>query len=116
LFGLSGDFFRHKNREAAEDAAPMPWISTTGTDEKEIREALGELEQASPRAAAIVGAVFVEESLTTLLKSRLRQDQKLLDDMFGPSKPLAAFGSKINLGFIRAVLDAAAELRAAPLR
>jgi hypothetical protein len=72
----------------------MPWISISGTDEKEIREGLGELEQASPRAAGIVGAVFVEESLTTLLKSKLQQNKKLLDDMFGPSRPLAAFGTK----------------------
>jgi hypothetical protein len=84
----------------ANEEALMPWIAISGTDEKEIREALDELEHASPRAAAILGAVFVDESLATLLKSKLKQDMKLLGDMFGRSKPLGGFGPKINLGFL----------------
>jgi hypothetical protein len=78
----------------------MPWIVISGTDEKEIHEALSELEHASPRGAAILGAAFVDENLTRLLKSKLKQDKKLLDDMFEPSRPLGSFGSKINLAFL----------------
>ena len=54
----------------------------------------------SARAAAIVGAVLVEESLTNLLKSRLNRDQGILDDVFRPSGPMGTFSTKIKMGFL----------------
>jgi hypothetical protein len=79
----------------------MALIAVGATDEATFRSILEELGHASSdRAAAIVGAVLVEESLTNLLRSRLGRDQNLLDQLFRSSGPLGAFSVKINLGFL----------------
>jgi hypothetical protein len=76
----------------------MPWISLNTGDAADIRRTLAEIEHDSDRAAAIVGAVLVEESLTALLKSRLVQDVDLLRELFRSSGPLGALSVKINAG------------------
>jgi DNA-binding MltR family transcriptional regulator len=78
----------------------MPWISQSTTDVNDIRQTLRELEHTSDRAAGIVGAVLVDESLTALLKSRLAPDENLLNELFRSSGPLGPFSVKINLGFL----------------
>jgi hypothetical protein len=77
----------------------MPWIGST-KDQEDIRKTLAELEHDSDRAAGIVGAVLVDESLTALLQSRLWSDQELIRELFRVSGPLGAFGVKINMGFL----------------
>jgi hypothetical protein len=76
----------------------MPWI--TSEDSADIRKTLAELGRDSDRAVGIVGAVLVDESLTTLLKSRLEPDEELIRDAFRASGPLGAFSVKINIGFL----------------
>jgi hypothetical protein len=78
----------------------MTWISLTAADQEDIRKTLSELENDSDRAAGIVGAVLVEESLKGLLQSRLLPEQELIGDLFRASGPLGAFSVKINVGFL----------------
>jgi hypothetical protein len=86
----------------------MPWISLTTTDTEALRRSLVELERDSDRAAGIVGAVLVEESLTALLQSRLWRDEGLIHELFRSSGPLGAFSVKINMGFLMGLYSAAA--------
>jgi hypothetical protein len=78
----------------------MPWISLNTTDAAALQTTLRELESDSDRAAGIVGAALVDESLTALLKSRLHPDQRLIQKMFRSSGPLGAFSVKITMGFL----------------
>jgi hypothetical protein len=69
----------------------MPWISLNTPDAAALQTTLRELESDSDRAAGIVGAALVDESLTALLKSRLHPDE---------NGPLGAFSVKITMGFL----------------
>jgi hypothetical protein len=86
----------------------MPWITLSTTDEATFRSALAELDQDNDRAAAIVGAVFVEESLTTLVSKRLNRNQKIIDELFRTSGPLGPFSTKIDMGFLLGLYSDAA--------
>ena len=86
----------------------MPWISLNDKGEQDIPRTIAELQHNSDRAAGIVGAVLVDESLTALLKSRMQPDADLLREMFRNSGPLGAFSSKINMGFLIGLYSAAA--------
>jgi hypothetical protein len=83
----------------------MPWISLPTTDAATM---LAEMTHDSDRAAGIVGAVLVEESLTTLLQSRLLWDEELLNELFRSSGPLGAFSVKITVGFLMKLYSPAA--------
>jgi hypothetical protein len=78
----------------------MPLIQSITSDQEDLRKMLTELEHDSDRAAGIVGAVLVEESLTVLLKSRLLSDEDLIRETFRSSGPLGAFSVKITIGFL----------------
>ncbi|MGD0332987.1 MAG: hypothetical protein ABSA90_06985 [Xanthobacteraceae bacterium] len=81
----------------------MPWITLENIDPKgatNYRETLAETEHDSDRAAGIVGAVLVDESLSALLKSRLQPDSELITELFRSSGPLGAFSVKITTGFL----------------
>jgi hypothetical protein len=78
----------------------MPLIQVSGSDEESVCSIIAELEHDSDRAAGIVGAVLVEESLTTLIRSRLIADEELLQELFRASGPLGAFSVKIKLAFL----------------
>ena len=86
----------------------MTWISLNTTDSESLRKTLVELEHDSDRSAGIVGAVLVEESLTTLLQSRLSRDDDLIRELFRSSGPLGAFSVKINMGFLMGLYSVAA--------
>jgi hypothetical protein len=62
--------------------------------------AVKDLDAMSDRAAAIVVATLVELRLSLAIRSKLRQDEPLVDRMFRPSGPLGSFGSKIDLAFL----------------
>ena len=78
----------------------MPLISVSATDEESIRSILTELGHDSDRAAGIIGAVLVEESLAMLLRSRLVTDEDIHREMFRSSGPLGSFSAKINLAHL----------------
>ncbi len=67
---------------------------------QEIGDAFSEIENGSPRAAAIVSAALIEEKLTEVLRMLLHQDTKLHDEIFGIHGAFGDFGTKINLAFL----------------
>jgi hypothetical protein len=89
----------------------MPWIALENAspeDAVSIRELLAELEHDSDRAAGIVGAVLVDESLSALIKTRFEADQDLISDMFRALGPLGSFSAEITLGFLMGLYSKAA--------
>jgi hypothetical protein len=115
----------------------MPLIQVSGSDEESVRSIIAELAHDSDRAAGIVGAVLVEESLTTLIRSRLIADEESLRELtlsprskvnrlrpgvsgwakrpkrrsggFRASGPLGAFSVKIRLAFLLGLYSATAQ-------
>jgi len=88
--------------------ATMPWVSLEGKDADVMNSAMRELEHDSDRAAGLVGAVFVEESLTALVQSRMYRDKDTVDELYRPSGPLGALSVKIDLGFLLGLYTEAA--------
>jgi len=78
----------------------MPLFSASAKDANDIAAILTELGHDSDRAAGLVGAVLVEQSLTVLIRSRLITDEDLLDQLLRPSGPLGAFSVKITIGYL----------------
>lgn len=66
--------------------------------------AVKDLDAMSDRAAAIVIAALVELRLSLAIKSRLQQDQVIIDRMFRASGPLGSFACKIDLAFLIEVI------------
>jgi hypothetical protein len=58
------------------------------------------IETASPRAGTLVAASFVENHLEHLIRSRMKDDKKLLDKMLTSSGVLGTFSAKINIGYL----------------
>lgn len=69
-----------------------------------------ELEGESDRAAAIVGAAWVEEALGAAVESILHPHKKARDRLFGRSGPLATFAAKIDLATLFGFIDEAIRL------
>jgi hypothetical protein len=87
----------------------MPLIQVSASDEESVRSIIAELSQPdSDRAAGIVGAVLVEESLAALIRSRLIADEESLQELFRPSGALGAFSVKIRLAFLLGLYSAEA--------
>jgi hypothetical protein len=74
------------------------WMHPT-TDTPLLHAVIKEIETSSDRTTAIVAVAFIEDQLTTALRRRLHQDEKVLGDMFRETGPLGAFGTKINLAY-----------------
>lgn len=70
-----------------------------------LSEAIGEIEAGPDRSAAIVSAALAEDHLTTVLKSSLHQDDKIVAEMFRGSGPIGSFSAKINLAFLTGLLS-----------
>jgi len=68
---------------------------------EEFEQAHTELRRDGARGAVILGATIVEHQIRDLLVSRLRPDLTYaeLEELFGPSRPLASFATKIKLGY-----------------
>lgn len=67
--------------------------------------AVKDLDAMSDRAAAIVIAALVELRLSLAIKSRLQQDQVIIDRTFRVSGPLGSFAPKIDLAFLMEVIS-----------
>src|SRR6516165_7584146 len=78
----------------------MAWLSLTEFSSEKFYAVLDELESASPRAAVIVGASFVEDHLTRLIKSRLMDDENALTHFFDQNGALGTFSAKTKLGYL----------------
>jgi hypothetical protein len=81
-------------------------ITMNELDRKSMESIFAELNHASDRAAGIVGAVLVEESLTNLIRSRLNRDEEIMTELLHSSAPLGAFSTKIKVGFLLGLYSA----------
>jgi DNA-binding MltR family transcriptional regulator len=63
-------------------------------------------EQSSDRAMGIMWAAIVENHLTAFLRLIMyRGDKAVADELFKPTGPLGAFGTKIKLAYLLRVID-----------
>ena len=49
---------------------------------------------------AIMAATVIDDRLALVIRSRLRNDQKIARDLFGIGGPIGDFGTKIKLGYM----------------
>jgi hypothetical protein len=63
------------------------------------KEAHAEIENSSDRAAAVLGAAFIDDRLTEAIKARFHQDKKVLERLFGHAGALSTFSAKIDVAF-----------------
>lgn len=58
-----------------------------------------ELQNESDRAAAILGAAFLDALLEEYITNFLVDDRKEVQRIFGPEQPLGSFGARITIAF-----------------
>ena len=64
------------------------------------REAIQSLAKESDRGVAIIAASFLEGRLQQGIIAKLRNDKKIIDDLFSSVGAIGAFGTKIRIGFL----------------
>ncbi len=72
---------------------------------EEQEASVRELEGSSDRTAAIVATTFVEGRLTAVVKARLAQEPRILDELFRTSGPLGSLSTKIDLALLIDVIS-----------
>jgi hypothetical protein len=78
------------------------WI--TSEPEKD-RTIFDEIHRMDDRAAAIIACGYLDRSLEHAVRSKLRDDRRLLNKFFGGMGPLATFSAKIDMGFLLDLYD-----------
>ena len=78
----------------------MAWVSVATMPGQVFHDVRQEIDLGSPRATAIVGAAFVEDHLQRLIQARLVDDQKVVEQILGPSSALGTLSAKINVGYL----------------
>jgi hypothetical protein len=78
------------------------WV--TSEPEKD-RAIFDEIHRMDDRAAAIIACGYLERSLERAVRSKLRDDKRLLDKFFRGMGPLATFSAKIDMGFLLDLYD-----------
>lgn len=63
-----------------------------------------EYQNESDRAAAIVGAAFLDEQIKEYIKQFLVDNEKVVSELFAPDRSLGAFGSRIQIAFALGLL------------
>jgi DNA-binding MltR family transcriptional regulator len=62
-------------------------------------------DHSSERAMAIVLGAIVENHLTDLLRLLMRRERQLADELFNPTGPLGAFGTKIRIAYMFRIIS-----------
>ena len=75
-------------------------MSTTNEELEKFASLISEIEGQSDRAAAIVGAAWVEEELEAAIRSFLIDDKESIKRLLGKSSPLSSFSAKIDLACV----------------
>lgn len=78
----------------------MVYHSRDAKNSDAFHEAIHELETASDRAAAIVGASLAEMALDGALVAHLHRNKKITDNLFRPSGAFGSLAVKIDLGLL----------------
>ncbi len=63
-----------------------------------------ELIKESDRGVILVGAAMLDVRLERAILARLRDDEKVACELFGPDRPLGSFGAKIKLAYLLGLL------------
>lgn len=72
-------------------------MSTTNLALEKMEALIAEMDGQSDRAAAIVGAAWIEEELEAAILSFLVDDKDSVKRLLGKSSPLSSFSAKIDL-------------------
>lgn len=73
----------------------MTWI-IEGVDEDEF---VRELHSHSDRAAGLLGHAIIDARLTKAIKSRWKDNGKILEELFNAGGPLGTFSARMKVGF-----------------
>jgi hypothetical protein len=76
------------------------WYVLNTVDGDVVDSVMDEIDFGGDRAAAIVGAAFVEDHLTHYIRSKMVSDNALQNKLFAPGAVFGDFGTKINLGYL----------------
>lgn len=75
-------------------------MSTINEALEKVASLISEIEGQSDRAAAIVGAAWIEEELEAAIRSFLIDDKESMKKLLGKSSPLSSFSAKIDLACV----------------
>lgn len=75
-------------------------MTVNGEIIKKVEALISEMDGESDRAAAIVGAAWVEEELEAAVRSFLIDDKESVRRLLGKSSPLSSFSAKIDLACV----------------
>jgi hypothetical protein len=84
---------RSKKQQSLKDMVAEP------PDLADIMDMLAELENQHDRAAAVILAAQVENTLRAAILSRMVLEEREEARLFGPDMPLGTFSAKIKIGF-----------------
>jgi len=76
--------------------------------ERNVDVFLSEFQQETDRAAAVLGAAYLDRALEHLLRKRLLGGNKLKDELLNTDKPLGSFSARIKVAFAVGSLHKAA--------
>lgn len=75
-------------------------MSATNEAFEKIEALISEMDGQSDRAAAIVGAAWVEEELDAAIRSFIIDDKESVKRLLGKSAPLSSFSAKIDMACV----------------
>ena len=72
----------------------------------EVMEFRSSLTPETDRGCALMAAAFLDSELELLLRAFVVKNKKVEDEMFGQSKPIGAFSSRIDLAYLLGLISA----------
>ncbi len=72
--------------------------------EEEYGRWLDEFQDETDRACAVLGAAFLDHALGELLHAFLREDERVRERLFGRNRPLANFGTRVDVAFALGII------------
>jgi DNA-binding MltR family transcriptional regulator len=72
----------------------------------EFRDSLSE---ETDRGCALMAASYLEQELEQLLRARLVDDQKIVDELFRPDGPLGTFSARIDMAYVLGLIGSKAQ-------
>jgi hypothetical protein len=71
-----------------------------------FRQAAATFEKESDRGSALIAVTWVDDALTACLKSRLRDEKKIVDSVFRPDGSLGSFSARIKTAYLLGIITA----------
>jgi DNA-binding MltR family transcriptional regulator len=73
-------------------------------DPEHFIQALIEFLKGDDRSLAIVGSALVEDALEQVLQFHFSADDRVVDELFQPERPLGSFSAKIDVCFVLGII------------